>query len=387
MKKTPKNFMNASPLELFCDRYKISRRELSEIAGGTANGAGRSTVDRLLHNELKPDYTARLRKILAERLPMFLLSRGLTPAEINDELTKIFTKGEFQPMITERIELNANAQKWFGLSDDPFGINLSSVADVFISPELQEIFDRIIDAIKFQGFVAVTGEIGAGKTVLRAWLEEHLAENNNLKLIFPATENMGKVSPASISRAILREFGYGKIPVDSVERSKTVKSLLAEKKGISVAIAFDECHKLNPTTLSSLKNFLEMNSGGFRRFLGVVLFGQPTFENELANSREIKERLTVLKMPEFEHSAIPYLEHRLSLVGGKAEDIFDTDAHNIIAANAKTPLQLGNIANKAMLNSMQKPYESKQVLGGIIRATMSFAITPAKRQQKLSAVK
>lgn len=376
---------NNLPLKEFCEKHKISLNQLSGICGSFDNRASKSTIHRLLNNQLEENFAKNLRLILAENLPTFLLSKGFSAEEVNKELSIIFTKKEFAPMITERIELNAAAQRWFGLSDDPFGINLSSVDDVFISPELQQIFDRIIDAIKFQGFVAVTGDIGAGKTVLRAWLEEYLAENNHLKLIFPATENMEKVSPASISRAILREFGYEKIPVDSVERSKTVKRLLAEKKDVSVAIAFDECHKLNPTTLSSLKNFLEMNSGGFRRFLGVVLLGQPSFENALAKSREIKERLTVLKMPDFETSAIPYLQHRLALVGGTAENLFDQDALDIIAANAKTPLQLGNIVNKAMLNSMQKPYESRQVLGGIIRATMSFTNTPAKR--KLSAVK
>lgn len=387
MKKQPDNTSESTPLDAFCQRHNISRRDLAEVAGGAGKGASKSQIQRLVKGELEKEDTARLRRILARNLPPFLLSRGMTADEINNELNQIFNKGEFQPMITERIELTADTQKWFGLTEDPFGINLSSVDDVFISPELQQIFDRIIDAIKFQGFVAVTGDIGAGKTVLRAWLEEYLAENNHLKLIFPATENMEKVSPASISRAILREFGYEKIPVDSVERSKTVKRLLAEKKDVSVAIAFDECHKLNPTTLSSLKNFLEMNSGGFRRFLGVVLLGQPSFENALAKSREIKERLTVLKMPEFEKSAIAYLEHRLKLVGGSAENLFDQDALDIIAANAKTPLQLGNIANKAMLESMKIPYESKKVLGGIIRAKMSFTNAPAKRDRKLAAVK
>lgn len=385
MKKPTDNISELSPLDAFCQRYDISRRQLSDVAGGAEKGASKSQIQRLIKGELEKDDTARLRRVLARNLPEFLLSRGMTADTINNELTKIFDEGEYQPMITERIELNTAAQKWFGLSDDPFGINLSSVADVFISPELQEIFDRIIDAIKFQGFVAVTGDIGAGKTVLRAWLEEHLAENNNLKLIFPETFDMAKVSPASISRAILEQFDYGAIPVDAVSRAAAVKRLLAERKDLSVAIGFDECHRLNPTTLSSLKNFLEMKLG-FRRFLGVILFGQPSFETKLTQSREIKERLTVLKMPEFEHSAIPYLEHRLKLVGGSAENIFDQDALDIIAANAKTPLQLGNIANKAMFESMKSPYESKKVLGGIIRAKMSFANAPAKRERKLSVV-
>lgn len=379
MENEPNKISEITLLAAFCSRHKISRQQLSDIAGGDANDASKSTIQRLLHNQIEDaDYAARLRLILAENLPSFLLSRGMNAANINNELTQIF-KGKYKPMVTEKIELTAAAQKWFNLSDDPFGINLKSVADVFVSPELQQIFDRVLDAIKYQGFVAVTGDIGTGKTVLRLWLEEYLLNNNHLKLIIPDAPDMSKVSPASIARAILEDFDYGTIPIDAVSRSKAVKRLLAEKREMSVALLFDECHRLDPKTLTSLKNFLEMNSGGFRRFLGVILFGQTSFDVALTKSREIKERLTVLKMPDFEKSAIEYLAHRLKLVGGRIDDIFDQDALDIIALNAKTPLQLGNIVNKAMLESMKSPYESKRVLGGIIRATMTLVNTKTKR--------
>ena len=383
--KTIATKISNKPLLDFCSRHNISRSELSTIAGGATNRAERTTIQRLLHDQIEdPEYVSKLRQILAANLPNFLLTRGMTAAQINSELAEIFN-GEYKPMITEKIELNATAQKWFNLSDDPFGINLKGVSDVFVSNELKEIFDRVIDAIKFQGFVAVTGEIGTGKTVLRAWIEDYVSQNSHLKLIFPETYDMAKVSPASISRAILEDFKFGKIPIDAVSRAKAVKTLLGERKEMSVAIAFDECHRINPTTLTSLKNFLEMNSGGFRRFLGVVLFGQPSFETALTKSREIKERLTVLRMPEFKQSAIPYLSHRLSLVGGKLDNLFDSEALELIELNAQTPLQLGNIVNKAMLESMQIPYESKIVRGGIMRAKMTLANT--KTTRKLEAVK
>lgn len=375
MKNQPK-----TPLAEFCARHKISRQDLSDIARGYENDASKTTMQRLLHDQIDdPEYVRKLRLLLAENLPNFLLMRGMTAVQINRELSRIFTEGEYKPMITEKIELSAAAQKWFALEDDPFGINLRGVSDVFISQQLQDIFDRIVDAIKFQGFVAVTGDIGTGKTVLRAWIEDYVSRASNLKLIFPETYDMAKVSPASISRAILEDFDYGKIPIDAVSRAKAVKRLLAERKEMSVAIAFDECHRLNPTTLTSLKNFLEMNSGGFRRFLGVVLFGQPSFEIALTKSREIKERLTVLKMPEFKEAALPYLAHRLALVGGKIEDLFDDDALELIQMNAQTPLQLGNIVNKAFTESMKIPYESRIVKGGIIRAKMTLANTKTKR--------
>lgn len=373
-------------LSTFCKNRRISLRQLAEIAGGANAGASKSQIGRFLKGELDKDYTAKLRIQIAEGLPNFLLLQGMSPFEINEELQQIFNEQEYKPMITKRIELPADAQKWFALREDPFSINLRGPQDVFISDELQQIFDRVIDAIKYQGFVAVTGPIGAGKTVLRAWIEDYISQNSHLKLIFPETFDMAKVSPASISRAILEDFDYGKIPIDAVSRAKAVKRLLAEKKDVSVAIAFDECHRLNPTTLASLKNFLEMNSGGFRRYLGVLLFGQPSFEAQLTKSREIAERLTVLEMPKFEKSAVEYLRHRLQLAGGDLDQLFDADALEIIANNSRTPLQLGNICNQAMINAMRPPYESRKVLGGIIRASMHFA-NLTKSKSALKAVR
>lgn len=369
----------------FCQQNSISYRDLSDIAGGTAKGASKSTIENFLKGRLDKAKETELRKVLAKNLPDYLLFSGMNPLEINENLSRIFTEGEFTEMVTQRVQLTPTAQNWFGLSADPFGINLSGLGDVFISPQLQEIHDSIIEAIKFQGFVSIVGDIGSGKTVLRSWVEETVANDDRLELIFPENFDMAKITPSSIARAILEHFDYGRIPIDGGSKTRAVKKLLAERtKSTRIAIAFDECHRLNLTTLSSLKNFLEMNSGGFRRYLGVILLGQPSFQTHLTKSREIAERLHTIEMPNFQHSAIDYLSHRLSLVGGDLEELFDEDARTIIAKNASTPLQLGNIANKAMLTVMDpNTYGQKKVIGSIINSAMNL---PTKLKKKLQAV-
>ncbi len=389
------NFNNAL-LKKFCESHEISLNKLSELCGGNENHASKSTIHRLVNNRLEKKYARNLRLTLAQNLPNHLLMNGFAIETVNKELSEIFTKEEFLPMITKRIELPAKVQRHFGLSADPFGINLNNVSEVFVWDELRQIFDRIIDAIQYQGFVAVTGNIGAGKTVLKSWIEETVSNNNSLEIIFQENFDTPKITPNSVARSILEHFNYRKIPIDGGSKTRAVKRLLAERsKNTSVAIAFDECHKLNPQTLSSLKNFLEMNSGGFRRYLGVVLFGQPAFETNLNESREIAERMVLIRIPVFGYSvnektnkrtinesAIKYLHHRIALVGGNADEFFDNEAKEIIALNSDTPLQMGNIANQAMINASQKPYESKKVLGGILRATMTFANLKSSRSLK-----
>ncbi len=340
-------------LEAFKNRHKFSYTDLSEIAVDAGFDASRSTVQRLCKGELAEDYAHDLRITLAHALPHVLFERGLSTAEIDFELTQIFTPEEYQPMIQPRVELTREALHFFKLKQDPFTAPPRSESDVFTSERLDAIFEQIVDAIENQKFVAVVGDIGAGKTVLRARVEDYVAKQDGKSfLIFPETFDMSRVTPGSISRAILEEFDAPKVPVDSVSRAKVVKRLLAKmhSRDVNVALGFDECHHLARTTLSSLKNFLEMSSGGFTRYLSVILFGQPSFQGVLNDPqfREISERITIIQMPAITESAAAYLKHRLRVANGDSAELFNDDATAIIARAAKTPLQLGNIANAAL---------------------------------------
>lgn len=371
-----------SPLKTFCQRNQISRSKLSEICGGSANDASQTTIQRLLHNELDADYTKRLRLILAQKLPQYLFNLGLSAAEIDNQLLQVFDKGEYQPMITERTELPKEVAQFFGFinSDnkpiDPFEFPKDR-AEVFMNPSLKAVFDSVIDAIKYQGFKYVSGEIGSGKDVMVSTIKDYVAKKPNLRLIFPETFEMSRVTPANISRAILEEFESSHIPNDAVSRAKKVKNVLARayKDGIRVAIAFNECHRLNDIAISSLKNFLEMNSGGFQKYLGVVLFGQPSFVTRLSEPRfrEIFERITPIKMPEFRGYSLDYFTYKLNQAGTDINQLFDQDAIDLVIKNADTPLALGNIANAALIHSCS--FKNKKVIGAAIRTKMFFAET------------
>ena len=371
MPKTPDiaTYATASPLGAVCARFRISTGRLAELAGSS-----RTSVWRLLKNTAAVSQQRKLNAVLAKTLPAFLAAeRDISPAELDELMTGLFD-GEYEPMINQRIELTAAELKFFGLSADPFTRPPQTRDEVFISPEYREIIDRVTDAVHYQGFVSVIGPIGAGKSTLRALISDHVDSNPNLRLVWPEFFDMQNVSPAQIAEAILIEFN-APVPHSSVRRGNAVKQLLANlyKDGKRVAIAFDEAHRLNDSALSSLKNFLEMNSGGFQRYLGVIMFGQPVFEARLRDARfqELVERIVPLHMPDFGPSAEGYLRHRLALVGADADRLFDREALDLICGKAQTPLQLGNIANEAMRVS-KSAFNNKQVVGSAISTRMFF---------------
>ncbi len=359
---------NQTPLQVFINKYPfLSLRVLENLCKNEPN-CSKSSIGLLANNKIDDaQKAASIRQVLADKLPQFLLSQGLTNTTIDAELSAIFTDKEYKKMISARTALNKNQQRWFGFSQDPFALSPNSREEIFLSPALHNVFDRVKEAIKYQHFVAVTGPVGSGKTTLRMMLEDEVMQNPSLRLICPETFDMSKVTASAIMREMLEELGEYRLPRSPVAQAKKLKQVIAEKSATQrISLLFDEVHRLNEFTLPTLKNFWEMLREGFSRYLGIVLLGQPQFETELIKMPEIKERLELIKMPKFEDSAIAYLDHRLKLVGGNMRELFDDEALDIIASQSATPLALGNIANSALLVAFTE--EEKVIDGSILQS-------------------
>ncbi len=116
-------------------------------------------------------------------------------------------------------------------------------------------------------------------------------------ILSPAFADMSRVTAAGIVAYVLEELGE-KPRRSLVLAQKQLEKRLADlyRQNIRIALCFDECHRVSDTTLTALKNFYELGSGGFERYLGLLLFGQPHFTARLAlpRFREIAERLAVI---------------------------------------------------------------------------------------------
>lgn len=168
------------------------------------------------------------------------------------------------------------------------------------------------------GFVALTGEVGTGKTHLLRMLLQELGDDIKRALILNPVLN-----PDDLLVAILQDL---EIPFDPSmglrERLEVfVDYLLKEhSQGNRVLIIVDESHNLSIQSLERLRLLSNLETAG-EKLVQVILVGQPELELllKLPPLRSLNQRINVrhhldpLNTPETEL----FIRHRLVVAGGQ----------------------------------------------------------------------
>jgi type II secretory pathway predicted ATPase ExeA len=355
----------------FCTKHDLGPRKLALVCEGHKHNFQKSQASRFLNLQCGDDAVEAIRPVLAASLRRFLEEKNLHCSEIEAELLPIFEEKEFTKMIGNRTVLTSEACEYFGFRDDPFDIDrLPRLPELFHSPELDSVARRVRDRIARNGFMAVLGPVGAGKTEMKRRIRRELMElDENVLIIEPQFFNMNEINPGSIAEKILFELGQERIPRSKEARMGLIQRQLkiVRRRGSHAVLILDECHRLSADTITSLKNVWEMYDADGDRLLAVMLLGQPAFENilqgkpiseddhrrKLSRFDEIRQRVDIIPMPRLIESARDYLAHRITLVGGSLQDRFEPGAIERICLNAATPLALGNLANEALKEAFE----------------------------------
>ncbi|HMV46540.1 MAG TPA: AAA family ATPase [Blastocatellia bacterium] len=341
----------ANRFQAFRERHELSLRSLAKVFG-----LSRTSAHRLCGGEPETHFINRNRAQMEHGARLFLAGRKLSAQGVAQELAELFqTTTEETPMIIPRCELTKAAMKFHGLKKDPFAYDPESSEEYFFPPELDKVYDRAEATVEKRRFMAIVGEIGSGKSTLRHRLQIELSADPTVRMIWLESGDFEELRFADLTTLILLELGHTpkRIRIERAYQLTTVLKSLNDN-GIRVTLAIDEAHRLSDKALSALKLFWEKGQpkdGGYNRYLGVLLFGQPQLETRLQNYqfREVVERLQIERMPKFEKLAGDYLAHRLKAVGGDINNSFAPEAVAELAKQANTPLALGNLANAALM--------------------------------------
>lgn len=337
-------------LAAFRFRWKLSLRQLCQAVGGESI-LSHSAAGRLTQGINTMRYLNKRMNAMQQGLINFLRDqKGLTDREIETELKQIF--GEEFSMSTARVTLTLDAQMFFGLRRDPFALENDPRCqdEAFKSPDLDALAARFEDAITYQGFVAFVGDVGAGKSMLKKRMFELAASNPRMKIFLPDFIEQKLLSSSDIIYSMLEML---ELPPRrsraAAQRQLTIHLAGMHERDELPAIVIDNAHDLHERALKSLQNLFELSTGGFQRYLGVILMGWPKLENTLVTHRQLHSRLALIKMPKLGKHSAAYLEHRLSRAGGSLKTLFEPGAVAKLTSRATTPQELGNLANEALM--------------------------------------
>ena len=203
-----------------------------------------------------------------------------------------------------------------------------------------------------EGFIVITGDIGAGKTTL----VEHLMATIDRSRLTAIRLSTTQVEGDDLLRLTAQGLGIATGSAPKGLLLGHVEQQLREqaKAGKRVLLIVDEAQNLPTSALEELRmlsNFQE----GEKQLLQIFLLGQPEFRDRLMEAPELEQlRQRVIATHHLdamsEDEVGPYIEHRLKLAGSSGRPTFSEAAYAaLFRYSAGVPRRRNTLANRVLL--------------------------------------
>jgi general secretion pathway protein A len=203
-----------------------------------------------------------------------------------------------------------------------------------------------------EGFIVITGDIGAGKTTLVGHLMATIDSERLLAIKIASSQ----IEPDDL----LRMVGNG-LEIDTAGMTKS-QLLTAIERGLHATaragrrtlLIVDEAQALPVSALEELRMLSNFQAGG-HALLQIFLLGQPEFRELLHGSGRLEQlRQRVIAMHHLEpmgrDEVEPYMIHRLLLCGWRGKPHFTSDAFEALYRHSDgVPRRLNQLAGRVML--------------------------------------
>ena len=238
----------------------------------------------------------------------------------------------------------------YGLREKPFSLT-PDPRFLFLSASHREALAHVLYGIdQGEGFIAVTGEVGTGKTTLCRTLIERLSAETELAYLFnPALD------PDELLRAVALEFGIEAIGLERTALHDRLNRFLvdASARGRRVLLIVDEAQDLSTETLEQMRLLSNLETAR-SKLIQIVLFGQPELDEKLDSSelRQLRQRISVRwrlrSLSDAE--AKEYVRHRIRVAAGDELDLFTPGALREIRRRSRGIPRLVNLlADRSLL--------------------------------------
>jgi len=228
---------------------------------------------------------------------------------------------------------------YYNLRREPF--NITPDPDLlFLSPSHREALAAVICGVnRRKGFVAITGEVGVGKTtIIRAFLEK--VDKQNVRAIYVFNAN---ITFKALLRTIYQNIGMAPQSEEVSEMVNQLHMILIDeyRAGRNLVLIIDEAQNMPVETLENLRMLSNLETST-DKLIQIVLSGQPEFEQKLNlhTLRQLNQRIAIRVkiLPLSRKESLEYINHRLSQSSTKDIQPFTSGAlHRIVGKAGGIP--------------------------------------------------
>lgn len=277
---------------------------------------------------------------------------------------------------------------FFGLRELPFN-NTPDPRFFFSTPDHEEALASLIYAIaEGKGFVVLTGEVGAGKTLVTRLMLRHFATGIEF-----ASVNNTQVNANELLHSVCAEFNIdAPAQATTVELTRMLQDFLLSSfsQNKPVVLMLDEAQALTREAFEQIRMIGNLEADD-AKLLQIVIVGQPELQEMfLANDmRQLRQRI----FRSFHLGALTrsqtegYIFHRLSVAGAPyPEKILSASAIDAIYEYSQgLPRLINTLCDNAMLSSYAA--DTQEIDGPFVKNVIKQMMTVAQGGSKYASPK
>lgn len=244
--------------------------------------------------------------------------------------------------------------EYFGLREKPFR-KTPDPRYLFLGEGHEEALEQLLFAVEEMELALLTGEVGAGKTLLTRALVDRVGDSHEIGMILNP-----RLPPRQFLAAVAAELGVAEPRFRSNELLDQIheRLLALDEAGRPALLIVDEAHLIPGRATFEEIRLLTNFQLDDRNLVSVVLVGQPELRARLEKKvfRPLTQRIGAdfHLLPLEAAESAGYIRHRLAVAGG-APDLFRPAAiERLHQASGGIPRVLNHLATQALLEAMAR---------------------------------